>query len=252
MISVTEAQLAAWFGAVFWPLTRVLALFAVAPVLSHRALPLRVKVALALAVTAVLAPTLPVPPVTVALTGDGLALLAYNVLIGLLIGFAVRVVLAAFELAGELIGLQMGLSFAGFFNPASGTAQNPVAGFLSLLALLTFIAIDGHLMLIHALAESFRLFPLEGARAPLDFERIVRLAADTFALALSIALPFVAVLLLINVVLGVLARIAPQLNVFAVGFPLTLAAGMALLLLLLPYLESPLRSALERSVLVWR
>jgi flagellar biosynthetic protein FliR len=252
MISFTDAQLSAWFGAVFWPLTRVLALFAAAPVLSHRALPLRVKVALGLAVTAVLVPTLSVPPVGAALTGDGLGLLLYNVLVGLLLGLAVRVVLAAFELAGELIGLQMGLSFAGFFNPASGTAQNPVAGFLSLLALLMFIAIDGHLMLLAALAESFRLFPLDAAHTPLDFERIVRLAAEMFALALSIALPFVAVLLLINVVLGVLARIAPQLNVFAVGFPLTLASGMALLLVLLPYIETPLRAALERSVLLWR
>lgn len=249
MVSFTEAQLAAWYGAVFWPLTRVLALFAVAPVLSHRALPLRVKVALGLAITAVLVPNLSVPPVSAALAGDGLGLLVYNVLVGLLLGFAVRIVLAAFELAGELIGLQMGLSYAGFFNPASGTAQNPVASFLSLLALLTFIAIDGHLMLIHALAESFRLFPLTGGGASLDFERLVRMAAQLFALALTIALPFVAVLLLINVVLGVLARIAPQLNVFAVGFPLTLAAGMALLLALLPYIETPLVAALERSVL---
>lgn len=252
MISFTDTQLSAWLGAVFWPLTRVLALFAAAPVLSHRALPLRVKVALGLAVTAVLAPTLSVPPVGAALTGDGFGLLAYNVLVGLLLGFAVRIVLAAFELAGELVGLQMGLSFAGFFNPASGTAQNPVAGLLSLLALLTFIAIDGHLMLLAALAESFRLFPLHAAPVSLDFERIVRLAAEMFALALSIALPFVAVLLLINVVLGVLARIAPQLNVFAVGFPLTLASGMALLLVLLPYIETPLRAALERSVTPWR
>jgi flagellar biosynthetic protein FliR len=252
VISFTDAQLSAWYGAVFWPLTRVLALFAAAPVLSHRALPLRVKVALALAITAVLAPTLSAPPVGAALTGDGLGLLLYNVLVGLVLGFTVRIVLAAFELAGELIGLQMGLSFAGFFNPASGTAQNPVAGFLSLLALLTFIAIDGHLMLLHALAESFRVFPLDAARAPLDFERLVRLAAEMFALALSIALPFVAVLLLINVVLGVLARVAPQLNVFAVGFPLTLASGMALLLVLLPYIETPLRAALERSVSLWR
>lgn len=252
MFTVTEAQLAAWLGAVFWPLTRVLALFAAAPLLSHRAIPVRVKVGLALAITAVLAPTLSVPPLPAALTGEGLALLAYNVLVGLTIGFAVRIVLAAFDLAGELIGLQMGLSFAGFFNPASGSSQNPVGGFLALLALLTFVAIDGHLMLLHALVASFEAFPLAGRPAPPDLAGLLRLGADLFALALSIALPFVAVLLLINVVLGVLARIAPQLNVFAVGFPLTLLSGMALLLVLLPYLEAPLRAALERAVLSWR
>ncbi|MCS6945917.1 MAG: flagellar biosynthetic protein FliR [Sutterellaceae bacterium] len=252
MITVTDAQLAAWLGAVFWPLTRVLALFAAAPLLSHRAIPTRMKVALALAITAVLAPTLSVPPLPAVLTGEGLALLAYNVLVGLTIGFAVRIVLAAFDLAGELIGLQMGLSFAGFFNPASGSSQNPVGGFLALLALLTFVAIDGHLMLLHALLASFEAFPLTGRLAPLDLPALLRLGADLFALALSIALPFVAVLLLINVVLGVLARIAPQLNVFAVGFPLTLLAGMTLLLVLLPYLQAPLLATLERALLPWR
>jgi flagellar biosynthetic protein FliR len=253
MISFTEAQLSAWYGAVFWPLVRVLALFASAPLLSHRAIPLRVKVALGVAVTAILAPLVPAPPVADVLSGSGLALLLQNVLVGLVIGFSVRIVFAAFELAGELIGLQMGLSFAGFFNPASGAAQNAVANLMSLLALLCFLAIDGHLMLVHALTESFRVFPLTaGAAAPLDFERVVRLATDMFVIALTIALPFVAVLLLINIVLGVLARIAPQLNVFAVGFPLTLFTGLTLLYTLLPYIEEPLRTSLERAVQLWR
>jgi flagellar biosynthetic protein FliR len=124
---------------------------------------------------------------------------------------------------------------------------------MSLLALLCFLAIDGHLMLLQALAESFRVFPLtDTARIPLDFYRLVRLATDMFAIALTLALPFIAVLLLINIVLGVLARVAPQLNIFAVGFPLTLLAGMALLFTLLPYIESPVRAALEHAVTLWR
>ena len=124
---------------------------------------------------------------------------------------------------------------------------------MSLLALLCFLAIDGHLMLVHALAESFRVFPLtDAAQLPLDFNRLVHLATDLFAIALSLALPFIAVLLLINIVLGVLARVAPQLNIFAIGFPLTLLAGMMLLFTLLPYIEVPRRAALERSVVLWR
>ena len=253
MISFTEAQLSAWYGALFWPLVRVLALFATAPLLGHAAIPLRVKVALGVAVSVVLMPNIATPPLTDALTGAGLALLTQNILVGLVIGFTVRIVFAAFELAGELVGLQMGLSFGGFFNPASGSTENALATFMSLLALLCFLAIDGHLMLIHALAESFRVFPLTNTGSvPLDFMRLVSLAADMFAIALSLALPFIAVLLLINIVLGVLARVAPQLNIFAIGFPLTLLTGMTLLFTLLPYIEGPLRAALERSVTLWR
>lgn len=252
MISFTSEQLAAWYGAVFWPLVRVLALIASAPLLSHRAVPLRIKVGLGLAIAIVLVPSTPAPPITDVLTGHGLALLAHNILIGVVIGFTVRLIFAALEIAGEMIGLQMGLSFAGFFNPTTAQMQNAVASFMSLLALLMFIAIDGHLLLIHALAESFRLFPLTGeAAAPLSLERVVRLGADMFAIALALALPFLAVMLLVNIVLGVLARVAPQLNVFAVGFPLTILVGLGTLFVLLPYIETPLRAALERGLSVW-
>jgi flagellar biosynthesis protein FliR len=129
--------------------------------------------------------------------------------------------------------------------------QNAVASFMALLALLMFIAIDGHLMLLHALAESFRVFPLAAAGSgelPLSFERLVRMGADMFAIALSLSLPFLAVMLMTNIVLGVLARVAPQLNIFAVGFPLTILVGLATLMMLLPYIETPLRVALERAV----
>lgn len=123
---------------------------------------------------------------------------------------------------------------------------------MALLALLMFVAIDGHLMLIHTLAESFRVFPLvDGPALPLSFGGVLRLGSDLFAIALAIALPFLAVMLLVNVVLGVLARVAPQLNVFAVGFPLTILAGLGTLFVLLPYIESPLRAAIERAIGAW-
>ncbi len=251
MISFTSEQLAAWYGAIFWPLVRVLALFSVAPLLSHRAVPLRIKLGLAVAATVVLVPSVPSPPITDVLSGAGMALLVHNILVGVMLGFTVRLVFAALELAGELIGLQMGLSFAGFFNPASGQMQNAVASFMALLALLMFIAIDGHLMLLHALAESFRAFPLTGAGSgelPMSLADLARSGSHMFAIALSLSLPFLAVMLLTNIVLGVLARVAPQLNIFAVGFPLTILVGLSTLLLLLPYIETPLRAALERAV----
>jgi flagellar biosynthetic protein FliR len=252
VITFTESQLSAWYGAIFWPLVRVLALFSVAPLLSHRAIPVRIKVGLAVAIGIVLMPNVPAPPISDVLTGAGLALLAGNIAVGVIIGFTVRLVFAALELAGEVIGLQTGLSFAGFFNPAMGVTQTAISNFMSLMALLMFIAIDGHLMLIHALSESFRLFPLSGqVQFPLSLDRVARLGGDMFAIALTIALPFVAVMMLVNIVLGVLARVAPQLNIFEVCFPLTILVGLGTLFVLLPYIETPLRSALERSLSLW-
>lgn len=250
MIGFTSEQLASWYGGLFWPLVRVLALISVSPLLSHRAIPARIKLGLGVCIALVLSPTVSAPPITDVLTGAGLALLIQNIVVGVMIGFAVRLIFAALELTGELIGLQMGLSFAGFFNPASGMAQNAVGSFMSLLALLMFLAIDGHLMLVNALAESFRAFPLAGGGTlPMSFEQVVRSGGAMFSIALSLALPFLAVLLVTNIVLGVLARVAPQLNIFAVGFPLTVLVGLSTLLLLLPYIEMPLRNALIRAMI---
>jgi flagellar biosynthesis protein FliR len=253
MISFTSEQLAQWYGALFWPLVRVMALISVAPLLSHRAVPARLKIGLGVGITAVILPQVQSPAITDVLSAAGLMMLVHNILVGVLIGFTIRMVFASLELAGELVGLQMGLSFAAFFNPASDQTQNAVASFLSLIALLTFLSIDGHLMLIHALSESFRLFPIavDAAALPLTLERAVGLAADMFSVALTLALPFLAVMLLINIVLGVLARVAPQLNIFAVGFPMTILVGLVTLMLLLPYLEVPLRSVLERALTAW-
>lgn len=249
MVTFTSAQLMSWYGAGFWPLIRVLALISVAPLFSHRAVPQRIKLLLAIGITAILVPNVDAPPLDAALTGPGIELMAQNILVGLVLGFTVRLVFASLELAGELIGLQMGLSFAGFFSPATGQTQNSVASFLSLLALLMFISIDGHLLLIHGLAESFRLFPISQADAsPMSLDIVIRAAAEMFSIALTIALPFLAVMLLVNVVLGVLARVAPQLNILAVGFPFTIMVGLGTLYILLPYIQTPLVAALERAL----
>jgi flagellar biosynthetic protein FliR len=250
MIEFDTSQLSQWYGAVFWPLTRVLALVAAAPLLSHRAIPLRAKVGIALAITLAIAPAVASPPLTGLLEARFLPL-AQNILVGLSLGFAIRLVFVAIELAGQLIGLQIGLSFAAYFNPDSGESENAVSNFMAMLALLMFLAIDGHLMLLYALADSFRLFPAGAAGPiPIDPMTLVHAASEIFAIALTISLPILAVMLLVNVVLGVMARVAPQLNLFAVGFPLTILAGLAALVLFLPTLEGPLRAVLQRGLSV--
>jgi flagellar biosynthetic protein FliR len=243
------SQLSHWYGALFWPLTRILALFATAPVLSHQAIPIRAKVGISLAIALAIAPVVDSPPLTGILEGRGLLLLAHNILVGIGIGFAIRLVFVGIELAGQLIGLQIGLSFAAYFNPDLRDNENVVTNFMSLIVLLMFLAIDGHLVLLSALVDSFREFPAGATGAvPIEPLALVRAGSEIFAIALTICLPILAVMLLVNVVLGVMARVAPQLNLFAVGFPLTVVAGLTALVLFLPTLEAPIRAVLQHGL----
>ncbi len=249
MIAFDTAQLSHWYGSVFWPLTRILAMMATAPVLSHTAIPVQVKVGIAMAVTLAIAPVVASPTMDGLLEAHGFVALAHNILVGIALGFAIRIVFVGIELAGQLIGLQIGLSFASYFNPDTNESENVVSNFMSMLVMLMFLAIDGHLMLLSALVDSFRLFPADVAAAvPIEPLALVRAGSDIFAIALRICLPILAVMLLVNVVLGVMARIAPQLNLFAVGFPVTVLAGLAALALFLPTLEVPIRAALEKGL----
>lgn len=238
-----------WAGMYLWPFLRVLALFMAAPLFSHRSVPMRVKIGLGIAIALVIAPALP-PQQQVSLdSAQTLPLVLQQVMIGLALGFMVRLAMAGIELAGELIGLQMGLSFAGFFDPQSQQGGNAVGSWLGVIAMLIFLGINGHLLLIHTLAESFRTFPIGDAMFSIsDVKSLLAAGADVFRLGLQLALPFIAVLLIVNLALGVMARVAPQLNFMSVGMPATITVGFASLFLLLPYLEQPLTQALERSL----
>ncbi len=248
----TSNQIATWAGFVFWPLVRILALIATVPVLSHRSIPLRAKVAIGVAIALVLAPTIQTPALQTTLDAVFFETLVRNILVGVALGFAIRVLFSGIELAGQMIGLQIGLSFGGFFNPEATDTDNPVANFVSLLVLLLFLAIDGHLMVLYGLRQSFEIFPIaEAGPRALAFDAIAGMGAQVFSIALSISLPVLAVMLLINIVLGVMARVSPQLHLFAVGFPITLSAGMVILFLFVPHLEAPIRATLERALSVW-
>lgn len=248
----TSHQIAAWAGFIFWPLVRILALIGTVPVLSHRSIPLRAKVAIGVAIALVLAPTIPTPAMEATLDAVFFETLVRNILIGTALGFAIRILFSGIELAGQMVGLQVGLSFGGFFNPEAADMDNPVANFVSLLVLLLFLAIDGHLMVLYGLRQSFEIFPIaEAGPRTLAFDAIAGMGAQVFSIALSISLPVLAVMLLINVVLGVMARVSPQLHLFAIGFPITLSAGMVVLFLFVPHLEAPIRATLERALSVW-
>ena len=255
MISLTEAQIMAWLVPVLWPFIRVLALFSSMPVLGQRNVPIRVRIALSFFIAMGVAGTAsPSAAASVALDSPAAILLVIQqVLIGLSLGFAVRVVFAAIEFAGELIGLQMGLNFAGFFDPLSASTATATSRFFGTLVAWIFIVINGHLLVIAALAQSFVAFPV--GLEPFAFIQQMqpqRWGAEIFGTGLWIALPMLTMLLFVNLVLGTISRVAPQINIFAVGFPVTLGVGLLGLLLTLPLMQQPFTMALERLLMHFR
>ncbi len=249
MLTFSEAQILAWISPLLWPFLRILGLFTSAPVLSMRNIPRRVRVALAVLIAVAAQPSLP------DMTGISLnspqmtGAVAQQVLIGLTMGFAARVVFAAIEFAGEIVGLQMGLNFASFFDPTTGGQATAVSRFYGTMASWLFVVMDGHLMLTAAVVQSFRTFPVSGE--PLAFLATVQpqvWGSEIFRLGLWIALPIMAMLLLVNMVMGVMSRVASQLNIFAIGFPVTLGVGLLGLWLTLPMMQVPFTLALERML----
>jgi flagellar biosynthetic protein FliR len=249
MISVTEAQLLAWLTPVFWPFIRALALLSSLPVFSQKAVPVRVKVGLAMFIALAAQPSLPaITPVPLD-SLQAMLVLVQQLLIGLSLGFSVRLVFAAVEMGGELVGLQMGLNFAGFFDPMSASQGTASARFMGTIVAFLFVLIGGHLAIIGALVRSFEVFAV--GDNPFEFLRVTQphvWGREVFTLGLWIALPLVGMLLFVNLVLGVISRVAPQISIFSVGFPITLSVGLGGMLLTLPLMEQPFTMALERML----
>ena len=247
MISFSEAQIMGWLTPLLWPFLRALALFSSVPVLGARSVPVPVRIGLAGLIAFAAQPSLAAPPVVALDSALALTLVVQQVVIGLALGFAVQLVFAAIEFAGEIIGLQMGLNFAGFFDPISATTATATSRFFGTSVAWLFIVINGHLLVIAALVQSFTAFPV--GPEPFAFLHQVqphRWGAELFSTGLWIALPLVTMLLFVNLVLGAISRVAPQINIFAVGFPVTLGVGLLGLLLTMPALQRPFTMTLER------
>lgn len=253
MLTFTESQVTAWIAPLLWPLLRVLALFGTMPLVAQRSVPMRLRVALAFLIALAAQAALPAMPAVALDSAAGALVVVQQLVIGVALGFAARIVFAAVELAGEIVGLQMGLNFAGFFDPSSGAQGTAASRFFGVSVSWLFIVINGHLLLIAAIVQSFHAFPV--GPEPFAFLRSVQpqvWGAEIFAIGLWIALPLVAMLLFVNFVLGVVSRVAQQMNVFAIGFPISLAVGLVGMLLTLPMMGTPFTMALERMLEYFR
>ncbi|MEZ5727588.1 MAG: flagellar biosynthetic protein FliR [Burkholderiaceae bacterium] len=242
MIQLTDEMLRGWLAELLLPTFRILALFTVAPLLSQRAVPVRLRVAAGIVFAIAAAPLARIPSTALGPDSPLIGLIANEVLVGLTIGLMARILFAAFEVAGETIGLQMGLSFAGFFDPQSG-ATNPAARFLNMSALTCFIVMDGPGMLLAATVQSYASIPVSVDFAWLAARNPLELGSRLFEIAFSVALPFMTLLLFVNLALGVMSRIGPQFSVFAIGFPITVGIGLVLLAMSFPLLLSGIEQA---------
>lgn len=246
---ITTAQLYVWISGLIWPLTRIMGLMATAPLFGHRSIPRRVKMGLGVLLAIVIAPNLPHLPMQDPLSWAGLLILAQQLLIGLAMGLTLRIIWSGVEMAGEIIGMTMGLGFATFFDPASQGRSSAISQLLSLLLLMLMISSDLHLLLIEVLADSFTTLPI--ATEPLQPEGWRQLAywgAHLFSLGIQLAMPVVTALLIVNMALGVLTRAAPQLNLFGIGFPVTLSIGLLLIGISMPYWTEPMSMALREGI----
>lgn len=248
MIDITYAQLHAWLVAFLWPFMRLSGFLMAAPLLGHRAAPVRVKIGLAAVLTIVIAPGLPALPAVPVWSWAGLGIMLEQTLIGAAIGLMLRVVFAVVQAAGDFIGLQMGLAFATFVTP-DGVNTMVLSRFLNLLAMMVFLAVNGHLIVIETLANSFQKLPVGySGLNPAGFEMLAQFGGTVFSSGLLLALPVVAALLIVNVSLGILNRSAPQLTVFSIGFPVSLTLGLLLLTVLMTDLGRFLQMLFEQGL----
>lgn len=222
-------------GSYFWPFIRIAAMVTAMPAMSSSFVPTRARLIIALALTAVVAPVIPAVPEIDIISFQGVLLIMYQILIGVAMGFVFHLVFGAFVIGGQVIAMQMGLGFSMMVDPLNG-AQTPVlAMFYVLLVTLFFLLMDGHLALIGLVADSFHSIPigLTGISAPSYWE-LANWGTKMFAGGVLVSLPAVTALLLVNMALGVMGRAAPQLNIFAVGFSVTITSGFIILMMTLP------------------
>lgn len=249
MITFTSAQLSIWVASFFWPLTRVLGLLSIAPPFGSTSVPMLVKLVLGVAIANVIAPGVPVPPALDPMSMTGLLILAEQFLIGAAMGFAVRIIFSSVEMAGGMISSTMGLGFAMFFDPQSQGQSAALSQVLSLLATLVFLSINGHLILVAVMADSFNTLPITATPVTAEgFRYLVMTGARIFSAGLQLSLPVLVALLITNMALGVLTRSAPQLNLFGIGFPITMVVGFVLFAVCLPYMLTPLQHYLNEAV----
>lgn len=244
MLTLTTGQLEQWLAAYIWPFFRIGACFMAAPVFGAQFVPARVRLLLAAAVTLVVAPLIP-PSGVAPFSLQGVLVTVQQILVGVAMGFVLQVVFDALAMGGQLLSNTMGLGFAFNVDPLRGTGTPVLGQLYMLLVSLTFLAINGHLVLIEVLVQGFTTLPVgaTGFDDPTIWS-VVLWGTQLFAGALMVALPGMTALLVVNLAFGVMSRAAPTLNLFAIGFPVTLIFGLIIVYASLPAVQATFTDSL--------
>ncbi|MFC1526729.1 flagellar biosynthetic protein FliR [Candidatus Latescibacterota bacterium] len=236
-------------------LLRVSALVMVAPIFGHRNYLGRAKIGLAFMLSMIVFPLLAETGLVVP---EGLFpyvfMMVREVIMGLVMGFAVLLLFVGIQFAGQLIGLQMGFGIVNVIDPQSSNQISIIGQFLNILAILTMLSLNGHHMILRGLMGSFQTVPLGGVTLKVPIVgKVVALSSQVFVIAIKISAPILIALFLVSVALGILARTVPQMNVFIVGFPVQIGVGLAVLMMTLPLfyvMLQRLTNSLERDLFV--
>jgi flagellar biosynthetic protein FliR len=249
MVQFTTDILMNWVVSFMWPLSRILGLFTSAPLFSISNFPMTARIGMALAISILVSPILPAQSMIDPFSLSGIASLMNQFIIGIAIGFVMRIFFTAIEMMGDLIGMSMGMSFASFYNPQTQAQTQVISQFFSMVLILLFITTDLHLVVIDSLIQSFYIVPIDQVSLNVrGFKEMAFLGAKIFSIGLQLSLPIVTALLITNIALGVLTKAAPQLNLFGIGFPVTMAVGLVMIFVSLPYMIKPFIKSLTDGI----
>jgi flagellar biosynthetic protein FliR len=230
-VILNAADVTTWVGRLWWPTLRVGGFVLAAPIASEKVIPRFVKIIISVALATLMAPQVRIPADLSIFSGAGVLAAVQEVLIGVSIGMVVTLAFEALIFAGQLISSTMGLGFATLIDPQHGVNSTVLGQMLMIFGTLTYLAINGHLILLGVLAESFQTLPVGAAHIGPDFLlSVVLWGMCVFESGLLIALPAVVALVIVQLALGVVSRAAPQLNLFGIGFTITLLFGFFVLI----------------------
>jgi flagellar biosynthetic protein FliR len=228
-IPLSEAQLMGYVSSFLWPLIRISGFFLVMPVFGSRLVTPYIRAGLACWLAILVMPELPAMPQFDLLSLQSYVVAAEQLLIGISMAFIIQILFQIFILAGQMIAMQMGLGFASMVDPANGIFVAIISQFYLMLTTLMFLAMNGHLVAIEVLIESFHVLPVSVDWQFQGAYQIVSTGSWLFASAVFVALPAVTSILIINFAFGIMTRAAPQLNIFSLGFPFTMLMGLLIM-----------------------
>lgn len=242
MFHFNNTEIFTLIGNFFWPLVRILAFFSTAPIFNDKIINNKTKIILAMCITFLILPFIPEIHISL-FSSVGFILLLHQILIGLAFGFIVQLLFVTANIAGEIISLQMGLSFATFFDVHTHLGTSIISRLLNIYVLFFFLAWNGHLQLIDILVNSFYVLPINGDSVYANmFLMILKFSGYIFIHGIKFSLPIIIFLLGLNIVMGVINRLSPQISIFSIGLALNLLIGMVLLdnliILILPVLKN--------------